>query len=123
MIRVLAAIALILFGLTTGATASMGVPHAAAHVTAPVAAGEHHHHSSDGGVVDAHDEGPSVPDSHDDGDAVGHSHGTGGFDAAHRDTVPLMAAPDRTAAMRLPGSARALPTLAWSPHKRPPRAD
>ena len=122
MIRAFFAIAVLLFGLTAVATANADISHAVAHSSVAIAAGEHHHHASDGQVFDLHDEDGPSSGSHDD-DAVGHSHGpTGGMDLADR-------APDRAviwqttqSGVHEPGGTAPLPTLALSPHERPPRS-
>lgn len=122
MIRALIASALLLFGLTAAATARADISHAVAHSSVAVAAGEHHHHDSDGRVLDAHEEDPTSSKSHGD-DVLGHSHGsTASMDLAHRAPDRAVIWPTDRSEPHEFGGTSALPTLAWSPHKRPPRA-
>ncbi|MFP5329173.1 MAG: hypothetical protein ACLGHC_03415 [Alphaproteobacteria bacterium] len=118
--RFLAVLALLVTSLVLVAPSGASVAHQVDHIPNPVNAGQYHHHASDGSV-DVEEREKS--DQRDDrsGNVMGHAHPPlcvadpallGSNALAH----PLLGRE-----LQDEWAIRELPTLAWNPHRRPPK--
>jgi hypothetical protein len=73
-------------------------------------------------VIVHHEEAPSTGDQSGNDDALGHSHsGTAGTDLVLRTSAAELTLQAHDTVTQATRGVRGLSTLAWSPHRRPPR--